>query len=81
MILRNNSGQTIVFSDQEVWVTWLFMTGMRGHDIAFRMGLSAKAVSFHKRSAMKKAGVSNAAEFFLWFLSNHRHYQNETAEP
>ncbi|CRH29254.1 hypothetical protein BN1182_BA_00010 [Pantoea ananatis] len=44
-------------TENEVAVTWFFMTGMTLKQIAEWSGLKEKTVSYYKRRVMRKIGV------------------------
>lgn len=51
----DNAKRCLTFTENEVAVTWFFMTGMTVRQIAEWMNLPEKAVSYYKRRVMKKS--------------------------
>ncbi len=80
MTFRDNTQRDLSFTENEVAVTWFFMTGMSLKQIAEWSGLPEKSVSYHKRRVMRKVGVKNNNEFIIWFLKNRPHYQQCATE-
>ncbi|WP_042958569.1 helix-turn-helix transcriptional regulator [Erwinia tasmaniensis] len=76
----DNTRRFLSFNENEVAVTWFFMTGMTLKQIAEWSGLNEKAVSYYKRRMMRKIGVKNNNEFIMWFLENRLIYQNSSEE-
>lgn len=80
MTLIDNESCPLIFNENEVCVTWFFMTGMTLEQIAEWTGLSKKSVSYYKRRVMRKIGVKNNNEFIIWFLGNRHSYQSNKIE-
>lgn len=76
----DNTRRCLSFNENEVAVTWFFMTGMTLKQIAEWSGLNEKAVSYYKRRVMRKIGVKNNNEFIMWFLENRLIYQDSSEE-
>ncbi|QAB32671.1 helix-turn-helix transcriptional regulator [Pantoea ananatis] len=76
----DNTQRCLCFTENEVAVTWFFMTGMTLKQIAEWSGLKEKKVSYYKRRVMRKIGVKNNNEFIMWFLKNRAVYQDSSAE-
>lgn len=76
----DNAKRCLTFTENEVAVTWFFMTGMTVRQIAEWMSLQEKTVSYYKRRVMKKIGVKNDNEFIMWFLENRLSYQRSEIE-
>jgi len=76
----DNTQRCLAFTENEVAVTWFFMTGMTMKQIAEWLGLKEKTVSNYKRSVMRKIGVKNNNEFIIWFLENRSNYHGGKAE-
>ncbi|CCG85767.1 helix-turn-helix transcriptional regulator [Erwinia piriflorinigrans] len=74
----DNTQRFLSFNENEVAVTWFFMTGMTLKQIAEWSGLNEKAVSYYKRRMMRKIGVKNNNEFIMWFLENRLIYQDSS---
>lgn len=80
MTFMDNTQRCLFFTENEVAVTWFFMTGMTLKQIAEWSGLKEKTVSYYKRKVMRKIGVKNNNEFIMWFLKNRAIYQDSRAE-
>lgn len=80
MKFMDNAQRRLSFTENEVAVTWFFMTGMTLKQIAEWTGLKEKNVSYYKRRVMRKIGVKNSNEYILWFLKNRTVYQDSSAE-
>ncbi|MCW0307097.1 helix-turn-helix transcriptional regulator [Pantoea ananatis] len=80
MYFTNYTRHRISLNENEVAVTWFFMTGMTLKQIAEWTGLKEKSVSYYKRRVMRKIGVKNSNEYILWFLKNRAIYQGSSAE-
>ncbi len=76
----DNTQRCLSFTENEVAVTWFFMTGMTMRQISEWSGIPEKSVSYYKRRVMKKIGVKNNNEFIIWFLENRENYQDSRAE-
>lgn len=76
----DNTQPSLFFTDNEVAITWFFMTGMTLKQIAEWVGMSDKTVSYYKRRVMRKVGAKNNSEFIIWFLKNKSIYQEENVE-
>lgn len=76
----DNTQRFLLFTENEVAVTWFFMTGMTLRQIAEWTGFKEKTVSYYKRRVMRKIGVKNNNEFIMWFLKNREIYQGRRAE-
>lgn len=76
----DNTQRCMSFTENEVAVTWFFMTGMTLKQIAEWLGLTEKSVSYYKRRVMRKIGVKNNNEFIMWYLRNRSIYQGSAAE-
>ncbi|MDN4129995.1 MULTISPECIES: helix-turn-helix transcriptional regulator [Pantoea] len=76
----DNAKRYLSFTENEVAVTWFFMTGMTMKQIAEWSGIPEKSVSYYKRRVMKKIGVVNNNEFIIWFLENRNNYQEKHME-
>lgn len=76
----DNTQRCLLFTDNEVSVTWFFMTGMTIKQIAEWSGLKEKSVSYYKKRVMRKIGVRNNNEFIMWFLENRINYQESRVE-
>ncbi|KAF6660648.1 helix-turn-helix transcriptional regulator [Enterobacteriaceae bacterium EKM102V] len=76
----DNTQRCLSFTENEVAVTWFFMTGMTMKQIAEWSGIPEKSVSYYKRRVMKKIGAENNNEFIIWFLKNRKNYQESRAE-
>ncbi|MBD8144405.1 helix-turn-helix transcriptional regulator [Pantoea agglomerans] len=76
----DNTQRCMSFTENEVAVTWFFMTGMTLKQIAEWLGLTEKSVSYYKRRVMRKIGVKNNNEFIMWYLGNRSIYQGSAAE-
>lgn len=79
-MFRDNTRRFLSFTENEVAVTWFFMTGMPLKQIAEWTGLAEKSVSYYKRRVMRKIGVKNSNEFIIWFLENRSNYRGGRAE-
>jgi DNA-binding NarL/FixJ family response regulator len=79
-VFTDNTQRFLLFTENEVAVTWFFMTGMTLKQIAEWSGLKEKTVSYYKRRVMRKIGVKNNNEFIMWFLKNREIYQGSRAE-
>lgn len=80
MMLVDNEDRSLSFTDNEVSVTWFYMTGMTEKEISEWTGLPKKSVSYYKRRMMRKIGVKNNNEFIMWFLENRQSYQSHRLE-
>ncbi|NQE77540.1 helix-turn-helix transcriptional regulator [Pantoea ananatis] len=76
----DNTQCYLSFNENEVAVTWFFMTGMTMKQIAEFSGLPEKSVSYYKRRVMRKIGVKNNNEFIMWFLGKREIFQDSRAE-
>ncbi|MFN2049721.1 helix-turn-helix transcriptional regulator [Pantoea agglomerans] len=76
----DNTQRCMSFTENEVAVTWFFMTGMTLKQIAEWLGLTEKSVSYYKRRVMREIGVKNNNEFIMWYLGNRSIYQDSAAE-
>ncbi|MDE8555935.1 helix-turn-helix transcriptional regulator [Pantoea agglomerans] len=76
----DNTQRCMSFTENEVAVTWFFMTGMTLKQIAEWLGLTEKSVSYYKRRVMRKIGVKNNNEFIMWYLGNRTIYQGGAVE-
>ncbi|MDF7788619.1 LuxR C-terminal-related transcriptional regulator [Pantoea stewartii] len=76
----DNTRRCITFTENEIAVSWFFMTGMKLRQIAEWTGLTEKSVSYYKRRVMRKVGVKNNNELIMWFLENRSVYQGRSAE-
>ncbi|MBC0855525.1 helix-turn-helix transcriptional regulator [Pantoea stewartii] len=76
----DNTRRCITFTENEIAVSWFFMTGMNLRQIAEWTGLKEKSVSYYKRRVMRKVGVKNNNELIQWFLENRAVYQGRSAE-
>jgi len=76
----DNTQRRLSFTENEIAVTWFFMTGMTLKQIAEWSGIPEKSVSYYKRRVMKKIGAVNNNEFIIWFLKNRSVYQGRCAE-
>ncbi|MGP2417205.1 helix-turn-helix transcriptional regulator [Pantoea ananatis] len=76
----DNTQCYLSFNENEVAVTWFFMTGMTMKQIAEFSGLPEKSVSYYKRRVMRKIGVKNNNEFIMWFLGKREIFQGSRAE-
>ncbi|PKC45550.1 hypothetical protein V461_05985 [Pantoea ananatis BRT98] len=80
MTFMDNAQRCLSFTENEVAVTWFFMTGMTMKQIAEWSGIPEKSVSYYKRRVMKKIGAVNNNEFITWFLQNKKNYQGSHVE-
>lgn len=80
MTIKDNIHRNLSFTENEVAVTWFFMTGMSLKQIGEWSGLPEKSVSYYKRRVMRKIGVNNNNEFIIWFLKNRKNFQCGAAE-
>jgi len=80
MTFMDNAQRRLSFTENEVMVTWFFMTGMTMKQIAEWSGIPENSVSYYKRRVMKKLGIVNNNEFIMWFLENRTSYQDSCAE-
>ncbi|MEJ1268928.1 helix-turn-helix transcriptional regulator (plasmid) [Pantoea allii] len=76
----DNAQRCLTFTENEVAVTWFYMTGMTMKQIAEWSGIPEKSVSYYKKRVMKKIGVANNNEFIIWFLENRNTYQESRME-
>lgn len=76
----DNTRHCVTFTENEVAVTWFFMTGMTLKQTAEWSGLKEKAVSYYKKRVMRKIGVRNNNEFIMWFLENRMNYHDSHVE-
>ena len=75
IMAKNNC--ILKLSEEEVTITWFFMTGMSVRGISKWMGLPEKKISYYKRRAMKKIGAKNNNEFIMWFLEKSFNYRKK----
>ncbi|RNA72345.1 helix-turn-helix transcriptional regulator [[Curtobacterium] plantarum] len=68
----NDTNCSLIFSENEMVVTWFFMTGMTTKKIAEWTSLSEKSVNYLKKSVMKKVGAKNSNELIIWLLNNNQ---------
>ncbi|MGX9244092.1 MULTISPECIES: helix-turn-helix transcriptional regulator [Pantoea] len=80
MKLMDNAQRKVVFTENEVAVTWFFMTGMTMKQIAEWTGLPEQSISYYKKRVMRKVGANNNNEFIIWFLKNRKSYQYTMVE-
>ncbi|MGG6101351.1 helix-turn-helix transcriptional regulator [Pantoea allii] len=80
MEIKNNDGQKVCLTVDEISLTWFFMTGMDMKQIASWMALPVHAAYYIKQRVMKKLGVKNNSEFIIWFLNNRRRDETEKTE-
>ncbi|MEN7463190.1 helix-turn-helix transcriptional regulator [Pantoea dispersa] len=76
----DNAQRKVVFTENEVAVTWFFMTGMTMKQIAEWTGLPEQSISYYKKRVMRKVGANNNNEFIIWFLKNRKSYQYTMVE-
>lgn len=80
MTFMDNKQRCLLFTENEISITWFFMTGMTIKQIAEWSGLKEKSVSYYKKRVMRKVGVRNNNEFIMWFLENRINYQEGRVE-
>ncbi|MGC6657704.1 helix-turn-helix transcriptional regulator [Pantoea sp. EEL5] len=80
MTFTDNTRRYIYFTENEIAVSWFFMTGMNLRQIAEWTGLKEKSVNDYKKRVMRKVGVKNNNELKMWFLQNRLVYNNHCAE-
>ncbi|NQS87820.1 helix-turn-helix transcriptional regulator [Pantoea allii] len=80
MEIKNNDGQKVCLTVDEISLTWFFMTGMDMKQIASWMALPVHAAYYIKQRVMKKLGVKNNSEFIIWFLNNRGRDETEKTE-
>jgi len=80
MTFMDNIRRCMTFTENEIAVTWFFMTGMTSKQIAEWTGLKEKSVSYYKRRVMRKIGVKNNNELIMWLLQNRTIYHSLRAE-
>ncbi|KTS72227.1 helix-turn-helix transcriptional regulator [Pantoea stewartii] len=80
MTFTDNTRRYIYFTENEIAVSWFFMTGMNLRQIAEWTGLKEKSVNNYKKRVMRKVGVKNNNELKMWFLQNRLVYNNRCAE-
>ena len=68
MELKSTRGNVVYLTEQEIYLIWLFMTGMAVNQIACRMASPVHAVYYLKQKVMQKVGVRNNSEFILWLI-------------
>ncbi|KTS25535.1 hypothetical protein NS381_20695 [Pantoea stewartii] len=76
----DNTRRCIFFTENEIAVSWFFLTGMNLRQIAEWTGLNEKSVNNYKKRVMRKVGVKNNNELMMWFLQNRLVYKNRCAE-
>ncbi len=67
MTFTDNTRRYIYFTENEIAVSWFFMTGMNLRQIAEWTGLKEKSVNDYKKRVMRKVGVKNNNELKMWF--------------
>ncbi|MFB4339683.1 LuxR C-terminal-related transcriptional regulator [Pantoea sp. CS_6] len=68
MELKSTQGKKVYLTEQELSLSWLFMTGMTVNQIAYQMASPAHVIYYLKQKIMQKVGVRNNSEFILWLI-------------
>lgn len=76
----NDTNCRLTFSENEMIVTWFFMTGMTTKQISEWTNLSEKSVNYLKKSVMKKVGAKNSNELIIWLLNNNQSFCYKRSE-
>ncbi|MBC0853631.1 helix-turn-helix transcriptional regulator [Pantoea stewartii] len=68
MELKSKQGKKVYLTEQELSLSWLFMTGMTVNQIAYQMASPVHVIYYLKQKIMQKVGVRNNSEFILWLI-------------